>query len=105
MFGIRSKQLRQPDGANLKGYELSCFQDAFSRYVVVQSATKLQPKGHKGLSDFQNATSNEGAAFQKQPKALQDNGCSVVAFQNDTAANRENIENEGDRHTRRVEVF
>jgi hypothetical protein len=89
MFGVHSKQLRQTDGSNLKGYALDSFKDAFNRYIAVQSATTLQANGSNGFSDIQSATSSISVALQNAKKVNDSNGCSVVAFQNDTAANSE----------------
>ena len=79
-FGIRSRQLRLSDGrAGIHGYLLSDFQDAFARYLGVQSATPLHARHGAGSSDSQSATASKGVAERKQPKATHGAGCSGVA--------------------------
>jgi len=89
-FGIHSKQLRLPNGDNLKGYELAAFSDAFSRYCDskrynVTSVTETQK------TDNQSVTNESDVTFQKTPKPLRDKGCNDVTFQNGDAGDDEGV--------------
>ena len=42
-YGIRPRSVRQDDGSTPKGYRTSDFEDAFSRYLPLQTATSATP--------------------------------------------------------------
>ncbi|MGV8959357.1 MAG: DUF3631 domain-containing protein [Stenotrophomonas sp.] len=70
-----------------KGFDLIQFNDAFARYIPspdtpAASATTLQAIHSNGFEGFPSATGSHCVADQKQPKAIQGNGCSAVADRN-----------------------
>jgi len=80
-FGIRPRNKRLGDTVS-KGYELSDFQDAFSRYLPIsgdQTATPLQANEIKDLQPNQTATEGSGVAVANAEKPNENAGCSGVA--------------------------
>lgn len=87
-YKVKSKQLKI-ESVNRHGYELPDFKDAFARYLPptttsdpIPTATTLPPSNCAGYSDIQNATEGDSVAFQNRLQTSNDDGCSVVAFQN-----------------------
>ncbi len=97
-FSIHSKSTRAgiPEKI-LKGFDLSQFLDAFTRYLpdtAIQSATVLQASNDGACSGFQSATSKGIVALSNAPQAAPSITCSTVALQNATnrkATNDEEI--------------
>ena len=83
-FSIKSKQLWL-DGHNKHGYEITDFEDVFSRYISltppVQNARTLEPLLGKGFDENQNARSKGPLVFQNQPNPALEANPSVLAFQ------------------------
>jgi hypothetical protein len=78
---IKPKTVRLGDNI-LKGYELKSFQDAFNRYLSVdtpsQNVTSLQTRTGAGFSDFQGVTDSPSVTFKKPPKPSNGAGCNDV---------------------------
>ncbi len=80
-FGIHPKNLRQEDDRILKGYEKTEFEDAFSRYLPIRSATPLQPSCDAALRNFRSATGENNVADEKTLEPALGRQCSGVADQ------------------------
>ena len=89
---IKTKNLRLCSTL-LKGYELKSFQDAFDRYLSVdtplQIATSLQPNAGAGFSGFQNTTSTPPVALQNSRKPNAGAGCREVELSEGGTGDRE----------------
>jgi len=104
MFGIHSKSMRLQAGELLKGYELAAFYDAFSRYCN-SKRNNVTTVAAPQKTAFQSVTNDDNVTDEKQSKPLQDNDCYVVTFQNDTAANSEEVGQRIAPPATHVEVF
>ncbi|CAL7960510.1 hypothetical protein GAMM_160094 [Gammaproteobacteria bacterium] len=84
-FEIKPKQIRVNDQSK-KGYNLSDFDDVFSRYIpailFIQNETTKQMATGAGFNGFQNETANLNVSFQNSQKATPDKDCFGVSFQN-----------------------
>jgi hypothetical protein len=82
-FKIYSGSIRLDDGRTPKGYHRRAFEEVFSRYLSlgpVRNATSPQASIPAVSSDFQNATDENGVAFQIPEIARVSAGCGGVAF-------------------------
>lgn len=77
-YGIAPGTIRW-NGETPKGYQLSAFKDAFSRYLPVQNATPPQPPTTNGLGDIPKRHKNSDVAAKETPGPAPSNGCGVVA--------------------------
>ena len=80
-FGISSSDVRFSDGVR-KGYDISDFQDAFSRYTPELSATNATTLVGNELQDNLSATRNNDVADKKERKPLEGNNVADVADKN-----------------------
>jgi len=78
-FDIKSKDYRFEQGKPKKGYELSKFKDAFTRYLPDPSATPATSMQNKGLSNPEAATEEAGVAAEKLPNPNQIKAVADVA--------------------------
>lgn len=81
-FGVRSKNVRLPDGRVPKGYLLDDLNPVFSRYLPgtpQEGATTLQASNDAAKPDFQSATLTPCVAFEESHYTASDRPCSVVA--------------------------
>lgn len=85
-FGIRSRNMRMPDGTVPKGYLRRDFEDAWNRYFPEHegdpgsgSATPLRSLSDNDLGASRFATAADGVAGTNDPNPLQDKGRSGVA--------------------------
>jgi putative DNA primase/helicase len=100
-FDIKPGALRFPGGrAGPRGYKLSWFEDAFSRYLSDSgnsTATAQQTSWGAASSDFSNLNKDKDVAVEKPPKAAPDNSCCDVAVENrENGARTTNGENRGE---------
>lgn len=76
-YGVSPRSIR--DGSkNAKGYHKEDFEDAFLRYIPMQSVTPSQPLSANGYSDFQSVTQAVNVTAQHPLKPLQSLDCDVV---------------------------
>ncbi len=78
-LGVRPKNARFGEDV-VRSYKLEDFNDAFTRYLGVKSATPLQSTDSNASSTNQNATNKSDVALSKSLKAAPDKGCSTVAL-------------------------
>jgi hypothetical protein len=82
---ILPRSIRLSDGRTPKGYYLSKFKDAFSRYVLsssIQTATPTQAKGRVAFGENQTATSASLCRSENIENSNAFNVCGGVAGQN-----------------------
>lgn len=88
-FGVSSRNLKQPDDSVLKGYLLTDFEDAFTRYLPSSTenpvskrypATSRSQSGDSSL--FQSATAEAGSVSENARNPAPDAASSAVADQN-----------------------
>ncbi|MGH9353223.1 MAG: DUF3631 domain-containing protein, partial [Terriglobia bacterium] len=77
-FGIHPSQGRRGE-SNWRGYDVSDFADAFTRYLQSPRATPLQPNDGAAYNDFPSATPAEAVADGKTRKPSSGAACSTVA--------------------------
>jgi hypothetical protein len=76
-FKITSKQVRQRE-TNRNGYELSDFEETFSRYLAPESSTPLQPAETATFSDFSSSTPESPVEDENRPKPAETATCRGV---------------------------
>jgi hypothetical protein len=101
-FRISSRNLKQPDGAVLKGYALQDLTDALTRYLPVcvaengvskrYAATSRSQSGDEPL--FQNATEGVGSVSENARNPAPRAKSSAVAFQNGKSGGEETCSEE-----------
>jgi putative DNA primase/helicase len=88
-FGVSSRNLKQPDGSVLRGYLLTDFEEAFTRYVPSSTenpvskryrATSRSQSGDPPL--FRSATEAAGSVSENRTNPAPDATSSAVAAQN-----------------------
>jgi len=84
-FGIHSKTMRLPNGERLKGYELSSFSDAFTRYCDSKRDIVTSEQCQQKLA-IQSVTSKGSVTDKKAEKAICNNVCHDVTVRNTKAA-------------------
>jgi len=84
MFGIHSKTIRLPNSERLKGYELSAFSDAFSRYCNSKRDNVTSEQYQQKLA-IQSVTNKNDVTFQNDKKPIYSNGCHDVTARNTNA--------------------
>jgi len=92
-FGIHSKTMRLPNGERLKGYELSSFSDAFSRYLASIGDLVTSEQYQQKLA-IQGVTSSSSVTDEKAEKAIYSNVCHDDTLQNTNADKCERKGNE-----------
>lgn len=82
-FGIKSKTIRPGDGSTPKGYTLSDFRDAFSRYLpdplVSKRHTATSVGEEEENGDFRTATDGARGGSKNGASPHGEKGCGVVA--------------------------
>ena len=77
-FKIVASSRRFADGTNAKGYLISNFENAFSRYLPDSAVTTSQANETAGYSDFQSVTNEHDVTERNSLKAMDIAGCDVV---------------------------
>jgi hypothetical protein len=89
-FKVTPGSVRLDDGRTPKGYYRDAFKDVFECYLPptspFQNATTPQASKSAAFSDFQNATSGNGVAFENCENPSVSAACGVVADENPPAA-------------------
>jgi hypothetical protein len=104
-FSITPRTVRLPDGSTPKGYQLSDFEDAFARYLGDLKSTDAPIFGDRDrhtataagrvrqTDDFQSATEVPCGGSKNSTSPNAENGCGVVAVQNDLNGCAQQISN------------
>ena len=91
-FRIAPGTIRTPEGGTPKGYHRDAFEDAFTRYLPIPSATTPQPAESLDFSQNPIRHKSENVADGKTPKPAESLICGVVADENPKTGGEGGIE-------------
>jgi hypothetical protein len=91
-FEIYSGTIRLADGRTAKGYYRSAFDDAFSRYLLPQTATPSQPNNHGHCDALQDVTREGDVTLSETSQPNNHGHCGGVTLSNPPSAKMETID-------------